>query len=322
MSDSRVFISYWHDDKVWKDKLVTLLDPLMYQGELSLWSDADIRAGEEWEQAIFSAIDAADVAVLLVSPESLSSKYIHEREVPRLLERQEEGSLQIVPVILRPCLWNRVAWLSKLQVRPRGGAPLVTESGVRDTDFLAVAAEIADLVQARGSRAAEVTEAGFLRAPRTATPPIPPRVPPPIPMAPPVATPTWSAALPILAFDVVRNGWPGLSIRLPGAIGSAAGLEAQLVARFFFAGGGPLRANPNEALYRDTYGCVATGTPPFPIVIDPHDVSSFVLWLPYYSFNLQPTGGQMTYSLATCVDIFVGGRQLGRSPQALFTLRW
>jgi hypothetical protein len=68
MTQPTVFISYSHKDEAWKDRLVTHLGVLEKQGQLDLWDDRRIGAGEDWHAEIQDAMDRASVAVLLVSP--------------------------------------------------------------------------------------------------------------------------------------------------------------------------------------------------------------------------------------------------------------
>ncbi len=64
MSHPRIFISYSRADEVWKDRLVRHLRVLELEGEVELWDDSRLQAGDAWRPAIEQAMDAA---VLLVS---------------------------------------------------------------------------------------------------------------------------------------------------------------------------------------------------------------------------------------------------------------
>lgn len=142
-----VFISYSHKDKVWKDRLLTHLGVLEEGDLLQTWSDQQIRAGDEWFTEIREAMEAARVAVLLVSANSLTSKFILKEEVARLLERRAQEGVVVFPVIVKDCAWQKVSWLAKLQVRPPEGKPLALR-GIRiDSELKAIAEEILDIVQ-------------------------------------------------------------------------------------------------------------------------------------------------------------------------------
>ena len=143
-----VFISYSHKDEAWKDRLMTHLGVLQSQGLVQLWDDRRIGAGEDWYAAIQEAMSRASVAVLLISADFLTSKFILGEEVPRLLARRDEEGVRVVPLIVRPCVWQAVPWLKRLQARPKDGKPLSAgnENQV-DADLAALAAELYDLLQ-------------------------------------------------------------------------------------------------------------------------------------------------------------------------------
>jgi TIR domain len=121
-----VFISYSHEDEAWKDRLLKHLAVLKQQGEVEVWDDRKIRGGDEWPAEIWKAMDAAQVAVLLVSANSLASEFILEKEVPYLLERRKRDGIFIFPVLCTDCLWGHFPWLSGLQMFPRDGKALGT----------------------------------------------------------------------------------------------------------------------------------------------------------------------------------------------------
>jgi nucleoside phosphorylase len=143
MPHPTVFISYSHKDEEWKDRLVTHLGVLQQQGLLEVWDDRRIGAGEDWQPEIEKAIAAARVAILLISANFLTSKFILGEEVPRLLERRSKEGLRVFPVIVKPCAWQQVKWLARMQARPKDGKPLSGGSDYQiDADLAAIAAEV------------------------------------------------------------------------------------------------------------------------------------------------------------------------------------
>lgn len=146
-----VFISYSHKDEDWKDRLVTHLGVLEEEGLLQTWNDRKIGAGDEWFGEIRKAMDTARVAVLLVSANSLTSKFIRNQEVPRLLERRSQEGVVVFPVIVKDCAWQKVSWLAKLQVRPLDGKPLALR-GIRiDSELTKIAEEILGIIDGTGT---------------------------------------------------------------------------------------------------------------------------------------------------------------------------
>ncbi len=121
-----IFISYSHKDRMWKDRVVTFIECMKRHRNIDYetWDDSEIYLSQDWKKTIQQAISKAKVAVLLVSPDSLISKFINDEEVPLLLKRVEKGELALVPVIIRPCPWEVVDWLSRIQLHPSGGKAL------------------------------------------------------------------------------------------------------------------------------------------------------------------------------------------------------
>ncbi len=143
-----VFISYSHQDEDWKDRLVTHLGVLQQQGMLELWDDRRIETGHDWQPQIEAAITRASVAVLLVTANFLTSPFILDEEVPRLLKRRHDKGVRVFPIIVKPCAWKEVPWLARMQLRPTDGTPLSAGSESQiDADLAAIAGEIAGILR-------------------------------------------------------------------------------------------------------------------------------------------------------------------------------
>ena len=82
-----VFISYSHKDAAWLEKLKLFLRPLEDQGLLRVWDDTNIHAGSEWLEEIKLSLESAQVGVLLITQNFLTSDFILTKEFPVLLDK-------------------------------------------------------------------------------------------------------------------------------------------------------------------------------------------------------------------------------------------
>ena len=139
-----VFISYSHEDSNWLFKLKQMLAPLEHTGKLDLWDDTRIRPGVEWKPAIENALKTATVAVLLVSPAFLSSEFIHNEELPVLLNAARERGLLILWVPLSSCLY-KLTPIAKYQAAYDPSTPL---DGLSDSEQRKALLTIAEHIQA------------------------------------------------------------------------------------------------------------------------------------------------------------------------------
>ena len=152
MTIPTIFISYSHKDEEWKDRLVTHLGVLQHEGILETWDDRRIGGSEDWYQKIEQAINTASVAILMISANFLTSNFILKEEIPKLFERREKEGLRIFPIIVKPCAWQQVKWLPRIQARPKDGRPLSGGNAHQiDTDLAAITEEIAAILKPAGT---------------------------------------------------------------------------------------------------------------------------------------------------------------------------
>ncbi len=140
----RVFYSYSHKDAEFRERLATYLAPLKQQNKIVEWYDRNIAPGADWGREISGQLESADMILLLVSEDFLASEYCFGVEVERALTRLKRGDVKIVPVLLKPCLWQESRF-SELQIIPRD-AKAISSWPSRDDGFFDVATEIRKLV--------------------------------------------------------------------------------------------------------------------------------------------------------------------------------
>ena len=170
MSQPLIFVSYSHKDEAEKDKLLAHLGVL--QSDLiDIWSDDRLGAGVSWEQEISKSISRAKVAILLITANFLTSRFILQKEVLTFLERREQEGIHVFPVIAKACAWRKVKWLSEMNVRPKNGTPVWSDSGAHiDEDLAAIAEEVADIIERVNDSAAPAVAHVELVAPPIAPP--------------------------------------------------------------------------------------------------------------------------------------------------------
>lgn len=90
-----IFVSYSHHDREWCERLFDDYINTTF-GDCRIWTDAQIRAGEHWNDEIQRRLESSTVAVLLVSERFLASEFITQREYPTILQRAAGPGLRIV----------------------------------------------------------------------------------------------------------------------------------------------------------------------------------------------------------------------------------
>jgi TIR domain/NACHT domain len=134
-----VFYSYSRKDLELQESLKTHLGTLRRQKIISGWDDRELVGGEEWDHAIKSKLNTADIILLLISPDFINSDYCYDIEVTRAMERHEAGEAYVIPVVLRPSDWkgDRTPF-GKLSALPIDVDPVTVWSN-QDEAFLNIA---------------------------------------------------------------------------------------------------------------------------------------------------------------------------------------
>jgi TIR domain len=122
---NQVFISYSHaDGREWLERVKVHLKPLQRSGLVSIWDDGALGAGGQWREDISAAIDAAAIAILLVSANFLASDFIANDELPPLLSAAREDGAVVIPVLVSPSRFADTPSLSQFQSVNPGLKPL------------------------------------------------------------------------------------------------------------------------------------------------------------------------------------------------------
>src|SRR6266478_2779264 len=146
----KIFFCYAHEDEDLLNKLKRHLWPLQRQGLIAVWHDRDISAGTEWEQEISQHLNAAQIILLLVSPDFMYSEYCYGVEMKRALERHERKEAIVIPIIVRPIYWQGV--LGNIQALPTDAKPIMDRYWHTLDEALYVAEGIRKVVVQLGTR--------------------------------------------------------------------------------------------------------------------------------------------------------------------------
>lgn len=88
------------------------------------WSDALITPGHEWERVIEENMRAADIVLLLVSTDFLTSDFVSEVEIPQAMAAHKRGDARVLPVLLEPVADLSRHPFSKLELLPSKATPV------------------------------------------------------------------------------------------------------------------------------------------------------------------------------------------------------
>jgi tetratricopeptide (TPR) repeat protein len=142
-----IFISYSHKDRSWLDYVRSFFEPFAEHWTLQIWDDKKLRIGDDWRGDIYSALDASQVFVLLVSRYALASEFIRTEEVGRILKRPK-GEVQFCPIVVTPCGIRRFDWLSQPNRRPPDDKALSELADpARDREMTVIAEQIDEIIE-------------------------------------------------------------------------------------------------------------------------------------------------------------------------------
>lgn len=120
-----IFILYAQEDEALKKELEDHLGFLQRLGYIDVWHEGQVAPGLEKEAIVAEYLDKAHIILLLISANFLAPDHYtkYEAELRRAYERQQEGKVTVIPVILRHCMWQ-LGMLAGLNPLPSGGHPV------------------------------------------------------------------------------------------------------------------------------------------------------------------------------------------------------
>ncbi|HEY1353112.1 MAG TPA: tetratricopeptide repeat protein [Ktedonobacteraceae bacterium] len=119
----QVFCCSAREDQSLLFDLKKQLRVLEHDGLITVQAEITIDPGENREQKINHYLNTAQIILLLISPDFIASEYCYSKEMRRALERYERGECHVIPILLRPILWESTPF-GKLQALPMNGEPI------------------------------------------------------------------------------------------------------------------------------------------------------------------------------------------------------
>jgi hemoglobin-like flavoprotein len=121
-----IFLAYSKADGVWRDLFTKQLSA-NFAGGVRFVDRYSIPDGDDSWDAITAAVDRSRCALLLLTENYLSLDHAaRTRELPMLLSARERG-LTLLPVLVKPCLWDTIDGLRDLQLVAWSGDTLRRE---------------------------------------------------------------------------------------------------------------------------------------------------------------------------------------------------
>src|SRR5262249_55486077 len=144
--------SYSHYDREWRDRIAASLG----RTGLRVLDDTALLAGQDWSLELEKMREKARAAILIVTANFLESYTIENKELPHLVALQKSNGLRLIPVIAKPCLWEKSEVISSFHVFPESGVPLSTTPNSVENDLGRLAQQIRRLTT---ENPADVSEA-------------------------------------------------------------------------------------------------------------------------------------------------------------------
>ena len=115
---ARLFVAYSHLDARFRFELEQQLKLLSRKRQISWWSEHQLVPGDERLDVIASALNEADVILMLVSIHFLANDFCWSDLLEQAIKRHEGRQALVIPVHVRPCPWEDTP-IARLQGVPR-----------------------------------------------------------------------------------------------------------------------------------------------------------------------------------------------------------
>lgn len=117
-----IFFSCADEDKEVLHKIERQLSSLVRSGDIECWHRHKLSPGSEWKDIAKKSLSLADIILLLISPDFISSDYCYGEEASYAMTRHDSGKAYVIPIIVRPVVeWEHLVF-GELKSLPAGKA--------------------------------------------------------------------------------------------------------------------------------------------------------------------------------------------------------
>ena len=98
--------------------------------KIESWKMGMIKPNDKWNDEVQNALSAADLVVMLLSPNFFASDYIWDHEFLNTLERWRRKEVIVAGIVINKCEWRSTP-LKDIQLIAKG--KVISEAANRDT---------------------------------------------------------------------------------------------------------------------------------------------------------------------------------------------
>lgn len=118
-----IFISYTHNDEIYKDRLITHLASLKKSGLVNVWHDRKLLPGGIVRREIGEQLEDSDIMIALISPDYIDSDYCYDDELLEAIQRHKEKTIRLVYVMIKPVECELLG-IKEYVLLPKDGKPV------------------------------------------------------------------------------------------------------------------------------------------------------------------------------------------------------
>jgi hypothetical protein len=115
----KIICCYAGQDEKYFSKLEKHLSFFIRKKHFEIWHKQETSAGANWENLFDRRLNEADIIILLISIDFLSSDFCYAKTMEHARKRHESGEARVICILIRACAWEYNDFLERLQILPR-----------------------------------------------------------------------------------------------------------------------------------------------------------------------------------------------------------